>query len=170
MVAGKMSEGERASFLNQYILESTEEAKSRGMSLVLVRPATSKFYWKERSAGDIKRQHEHYARIARQKSFFDKELKALEPCPYAFKYDYSFEDGKKHTATCDDWETTAMFYNLRRKYGLKHTLERMKTVFDDEYPKNGMAFAMGTHSIFPDTWLLVGVIRLDRTDQFQLSL
>lgn len=63
-----------------------------------------------------------------------------------------------------------MFYRLSVKYGEEHTLNRMRKVFDEDYPRDGMVFAMGTHSLFPNTWLLVGVIRLDETDQFDLLL
>jgi hypothetical protein len=35
----------------------------------------------------------------------------------------------------------------------------MNRVFGDEYPEKGMLLAMGTHSLYPDTWLINGVIR-----------
>jgi hypothetical protein len=41
----------------------------------------------------------------------------------------------------------------------------MAKVFGEEYPAKGMVFAMGTHSLYPDTWLLVGVLRLDVVKQ-----
>jgi hypothetical protein len=44
----------------------------------------------------------------------------------------------------------------------------MQIVFGEEYPAKGMLLAMGTHSQYPDTWLINGVIRLD--DVKQLSL
>jgi hypothetical protein len=37
----------------------------------------------------------------------------------------------------------------------------MKRVFGEEYPRKGMLLAMGTHSLYPETWLINGVIRLD---------
>ena len=44
----------------------------------------------------------------------------------------------------------------------------MQKVFGEEYPKKGMAFAMGTHSLYPDTWLINGIIRLDEIKQLEL--
>ena len=117
---------------------------------------------------EIEAERAGYKRAASQLSFLDKELVALDPCPYAFKFDYEDGDGQLHKATCDDWETTAMFYNLSRRYGAEHALQRMHHVFNESYPAKGMVFAMGTHSLFPDVWLLVGVLRLDPTHQLPL--
>jgi hypothetical protein len=33
-----------------------------------------------------------------------------------------------------------------------------------------MVFAMGTHSLYPDTWLINGIIRLDEIRQMSLGL
>jgi hypothetical protein len=72
--------------------------------------------------------------------------------------------------TCEDWETAATFYKWERLLGVKAALDRMDTVFNEEYPVAGMAFAMGTHSRHPDQWLLVGVLRLDALHQAALAL
>lgn len=140
------------------------------MSLAILRPKKSKFYWVRKKEQDIKREREAYRTASQQLSFLDKELAALTPCPYEFKFDYETDDGVTRQATCDDWETTAMFYGFERRYGPDRALEDMDRVFNEIYPTKGMAFAMGTHSRFPDIWLLVGVIRLDRVRQFELSL
>jgi hypothetical protein len=44
----------------------------------------------------------------------------------------------------------------------------MQTRFGEEYPRKGMLLAMGTHSQYPDTWLINGIIRLDQVQQFSL--
>jgi hypothetical protein len=67
-------------------------------------------------------------------------------------------------------KTTAMFYHFQKEYGTGRALEKMEQVFNRDYPSRGMAFAMGTHSRFPDVWLLVGVIRLDKISQLSLAL
>jgi len=156
---------DRAGFLGPLVLQSTDQAKQRGDTLALIRPVESKFYSKVKTADQLSAERAAYKAAASQQSFFDKELAALEPCPYQFHFDYKTADGKPHKATCDDWETSAMFYNLEKKYGTSHALDRMSTVFNEEYPKNGMVFAMGTHSQRPDQWLMVGVIRLDESKQ-----
>jgi hypothetical protein len=79
------------------------------------------------------------------------------------------DDGKRE-GTCQDWETDATFYNWNRHYGEQKSLEYMQHVFGEEYPKKGMVLAMGTHSLYPDIWLINGVIRLDEIKQMSLGL
>ena len=165
---GDMPERERAEFLNRIIVPSTEVAASRGQSLALIRPTKSRFFWGQKTAKDLQKEKKAYEQAAHQLSILDAELAALTPCPYAFKFDYETEDGKSHKATCDDWETAAMFYNWERKIGPVKALEEMSKVFNERYRARGMAFAMGTHSRYPDVWLLVGVLRLDLIKQMAL--
>ena len=44
----------------------------------------------------------------------------------------------------------------------------MQRVFGEEYPKKGMVLAMGTHSLYPDVWLINGIVRLDEVTQMSL--
>ena len=44
----------------------------------------------------------------------------------------------------------------------------MRRVFGEEYPARGMLLAMGTQSLYPDTWLINGVVRLDEVEQLSL--
>jgi hypothetical protein len=48
----------------------------------------------------------------------------------------------------------------------QRALAEMQRVFGEEYPTKGMLMAMGTHSLYPDTWLINGVVRLDEVEQF----
>jgi hypothetical protein len=52
-------------------------------------------------------------------------------------------------------------YNWRRPKALAY----MHRVFGEEYPRNGMLLAMGTHSLCPDTWLINGIVRIDEDRQ-----
>ena len=61
-----------------------------------------------------------------------------------------------------------MFYNFKRNYGEGEALKKMKQAFEVTYPEKGMAVAMGTHSRYPKTWLLVGIIRIDEESQKSL--
>lgn len=167
-VLDEMALKERANFLAPLVLDSTDQAKARGETLALIRPVESLFYWKLKPEQQLARERAAYKAAASQISFFDDELAALEPCPYEFRFDYKTADGKLHKATCDDWETSAMYYNLERKYDRAYALERMNKVFNEDYPRDGMVFAMGTHSQRPDQWLMVGVVRLDRVSQGSL--
>jgi len=165
-----MPERERANFLNRFLVPSTKAAAEQGMSLAIVRPQQSKFYWKRKKVEDVERGRKAYQGASKQLSLLDKELAALKPCPYEFKFKYRTDDGVLHDATCDDWETTAMFYSFEHRYGTESALREMDHVFNDVYPSKGMAFAMGTHSRFPNIWLLIGVIRLNRVTQLSLAV
>lgn len=169
-VCGQMPERERANFLNPLLVPSTSAAAEKGLSLAIIRPKKSKFYWKPKKDREIDQERKAYKIASQQLSFLDKDLAALSPCPFKFKFDYLTEDGATHEATCDDWETTAMFYGFKNRYGEDRALAEMDLAFNQTYPSRGMVFAMGTHSRFPDTWLLVGVLRLDHVTQLSLAL
>ena len=166
---GTMPQPARARFLEKVLVPSCELAAARGQSLALIRPQNTRFWWRPKSEKAISREKAAYQRAASQLSIFDAELAALEPCPFAFKFDYHTEDGKPHRATCDDWETAATFYRRSKAHGQDAALKSMAVTFNEDYPAKGMAFAMGTHSLYPKVWLLVGVLRLDRAPP-QLTL
>lgn len=167
----QMPETERAGFLERVIVPSTDVAAERGQTLALIRPANVRFRHEKKGRQEIENERQAYASVARQgKLFFDQELTALKPCPYAFRFEYESEDGKPHCHVCDDWETAAMFYNFTKRYGEVKALAKMDEVFNIDYPRKGMVFALGTHSRYPTTWLLVGVIRLDKFSQMTLDL
>jgi hypothetical protein len=157
----KMPERERAGFLEKVVVPSCEVAAGRGQSLALIRPRDTRFWWRSKPQKQIAAEKAAYERAASQLSIFDDELAALEPCPFAFKFDFNTEDNKSHRATCDDWETATTYHRRAKKDGRDLALKSMEKTFNEDYPARGMAFAMGTHSLFPKVWLLVGVLRLD---------
>jgi len=165
-----MPERERSEFLNPILTGSTAEAAAKGMSLTLIRPKKTLFRAKAKSEKQLAAERQAYERAASQTSFLDPDLRALNPCPFAFHFDWSDADGKLHKATCDDWETAAMFYRREKKVGTKEALADMEITFNERYPTKGMAFAMGTHSRRQDQWLLVGVLRLNHLSQTSLAL
>ena len=165
-----MRDQERADFLNPIIEPSMEQAAEKGMSLTLVRPHNPIFSYEKKTEAEMSDEKRGYIEAASQLSFMDAELKALSPCPYRFFYEYETEDGKPHRHSCQDWETEATFENFKRRYGEQDALSRMSRIFGNEYPARGMVFGMGTHSQRPDQWLLVGVIRLDESQQLPLQL
>ena len=170
-VGDKMARSERARFLNPLILPSMEAAKEMGRSLALIRPRKARFRHKAKTTAQIAAERQKYQAASDQLSLIDRELVALDPCPYSFKFEFETNDGVKHVMTCEDWETAATFYRFERSLGgAEAALDRMDAVFNQEYPKAGMAFAMGTHSRHPDQWLLVGVLRLDAVSQMSLVL
>ena len=160
-----MPERERAGFLSPLVMGSTAEAAAKGMSLALIRPTKTAFCARLKTAERVEEERKAYEGAARQKSFLAPDLKALVPCPYGFQFDWTDRDGKTHRATC----AAAMFYNWEIRMGTQAALDAMATLFNEKYPKKGMAFAMGTHSRYPERWLLVGVLRLNPVRQASLA-
>jgi hypothetical protein len=136
----------------------------------LIQPAQVRFRWKAKTERQIAEERQAYEAAASQTSFFDKELCALNPCPYAFQFEWTDADGKRHRSSCDDWETAATYYRREKAMGARGALASMEKTFRQDYPSQGMVFAMGTHSRRPEQWLLVGVLRLDRVNQMSLGL
>lgn len=168
-IVGSVAPQERASLLSKIIVPSTKNASDNGRTLALIRPQNVRFQAKEKSKPELDAERAAYQQAAKQGSFFDRELAELEPCKYSFRFIYSDEEDGNHSSTCDDWETAAMYRRFSKTYGEDRTLSLMKKTFEVEYPSKGMAFAMGTHSRYPDTWLLVGILRVDRTAQTSLD-
>lgn len=167
-VVGKMRTKERANFLGPLVLPSTREAAARGMTLTMIRPRNLRFSYRRKSEEQIKKEKRAYETVASQGSFFDQELTALEPCPFTFAYEYNDEENFAHRHECGDWEVSATFFNWRKRYGEEKALSEVERTFGEKLPESGMVFGMGTHSRRPEQWLLVGVIRLDETNQVSL--
>jgi hypothetical protein len=91
-------------------------------------------------------------------------LRKLTHCPYRFIYEYEIKGGKRHS-TCQDWETEATFFHWRKQYGEAEALKRMHMRWSEELPAKGLLFGMGTHSLYPSTWLLNELIQVSKTDQ-----
>lgn len=164
-VDGKLRETERSQFLNPLVSSSIFYAHEAGKSLGLIRPTQTEFYWKAKKADQIESERRAYAEAARQGSFFDEDLIALEPSPYDFRF--KFVDGTgSHDYANGDWEAHAMFFKGRQRLGSDDAaLNWMSTTFNDEYPKRGMLFCVGNIAKRPQTWQLLGILRVDATPQ-----
>lgn len=157
---------ERARLLVPLISKSTVDAAARGLSLTLIRPLNPRFRFRPKRKDQIEAERDGYKRAARQGSFLDDELDALEPVPYTFAFSYE-DDAGRHVSSCGDWETSATFRNFTRSKGEKAVLDYLTSTFTEEYPSKGMVFAMGTVKARPRQWLLLGVIRLDELTEEQ---
>jgi hypothetical protein len=167
VVERALPRGERSRVLTSLITGSAIDAMNLGRSLTLVRPKNTRFVAKRKSAADLAEEREAYKIAAQQMSIFDKELAELEPSPFHFRFEFEDASGQ-HDYQNGDWETHVMFWRWREHYGEKSALERMAEVFNDEYPKKGMVFALGNQAKRPQTWQLLGVIRLDELVQGEL--
>lgn len=159
-IVGRLPESERARLLDPLILGSAKVAESRGQSLALIRPKNTRFSAKPKSAADIAESKDAYKLAASQTSIFDKELADLNPSPYDFRFGFE-DDSGKHDYANGDWEAHAMFWAETKRSNAARALKWMDTVFNDEYPKKGIVFAIGNQAKRPQTWQLLGVLRLD---------
>jgi hypothetical protein len=163
-VVRKMPPRAREGFFDPLFRDSVADAAARGESLTLVRPSTMRFRWKAKTEADVEEERQRRTKTMLQGSLFDRELNAIDPCPYDLSL--TFEDGAgPHEMTCGDWETAAAFFNLRRAYGDEGALEHLRSTYEERYFNEGVALALGTVKKRPQQWLLLGVIRLDETTQ-----
>jgi hypothetical protein len=159
-----LPEKERASFLHRLIFPSTETAAAQGASLALVRPIQSKFLYRKKNPALIEAERQAFREALRQTSMLDEELEPYEPVPFSFYFAYEDAAGR-HTQQCSDWETSATYWRLSRRYGEQAALNHLSKTYNEDYPRKGMVFALGTVKARPKQWLLLGVIRLDEVRQ-----
>ncbi len=167
-IVGRLKDSEKQNFLHDSIVTSLKKEYDKGKSLALLKPEIEKFDIVEKSESEIVEETKKFSQFRSQLDLFGvtNGSKYL-PCPYKFQYKYICEDGKR-TGTCQDWEIEATFFNWERQYGRTNALNMIQNTFGNEYPQKGMLLAMGTHSMYPNTWLINGVIRLDEIKQLKL--
>lgn len=167
-IVGELRPSERERFLATAIVTGLDAVRQAGKSLALLRPQSPEFSYERKSDAEIASDRQRYEKLHKQKDLFNsKSIIPYEPCPFAFKYRYETDDGLRE-GTCQDWEIEATYFKWSRMYGEKQALAEMRRVFGEVYPEKGMLLAMGTHSRWPETWLINGVIRLDETKQLTL--
>lgn len=168
-VVGTLRSSERANFLEPLVMPSISAAAQKGHSLALIRPKNARFTYRRKSSRKIEMERAAYADAAKQTEMFDEELAALNPSPFEFRF--KFEDDSTHDFQNGDWEAHAMFYRELKRTGREsEVLDWMDNTFNVEYPKNGMLFAVGNMAKRPQTWQLLGVLRVNEPDQGALKL
>lgn len=167
-IVGQLKKPERQNFLGSLITTSLAKERAAKRSLALLKANILGFNFEKRTDAEIAKEQERFDNLHAQQSLFHtKTAIPYRPCPYHFKYKYEIDDGKRE-GTCQDWEIEATYFKWTREYGETAALSRMQQVFGEEYPTKGMLLAMGTHSQYPETWLINGVIRLDEIEQLSL--
>lgn len=164
-----MPKRERPGFLAPLVLDGLASAAARGDSLALVRPASSRFYWRRRSKADMDEARDAYARAARQDSFLDQEMATFEPPPYDFRIKCR-DAGGEHDYRCGDWETTAAFFNLRHKYAEAEVLTHLSHAYNEVRVGQGLVMAMGNMKKRPNQWQLLGLLPVPDEPQRGLLL
>ncbi len=170
-----MKKSERTRLITPLIKESFAEAEANNDSLALLRPSEFTFFWKKKSLARIEIERQKHADLVNQLPLLDAARpKPLEPAPYEFRMKWQSETGTTHQHICDDWESVATFKKWRHDYGETEALARLKSQYEENYQRLGVAFAFSTHSrrnrhfSKRNQWLLVGVVRVNRSDQDDL--
>lgn len=165
ITVGELRPSDRAAFLEPLIVHSTKREFGRGRSLALVKPESPQFFYHRRDPGAIDERRQSYAKLLASPDMFGaRDIIPLEPAPYDFGYRYRDADGP-HDCRCHDWEIEQTFLNWRRRYGERDTLRMMMETFGERYPEEGMLLAMGTHSRYPEVWMIVGVLKVRQAVQ-----
>lgn len=157
---GKMPSERRSAFIEPAIVSSTKKERAEGRSLALIRPGEPEFFYRARSQDEIDKRRGLYDRLlAAPDMFAAKSIIPLKPAPYEFGFRYRDDDGP-HECLCHDWEVEQTFLNWRRDHDEQTTLDLVFDTFGRHYPEGGFVLAMGTHSRYPDVWMIIGVIRM----------
>jgi hypothetical protein len=167
LISKAIPQRERATLLRGLERGSARDASARGESLALVRPSGFEFFITPRSEKDIQRERDAYAAAAMQSSLLDKDLATIEPLPFKFRARFRDEAGS-HDHQCEDWETSAAYWKLQKTGGHDYAINHLLKTYNDVYPTKGLALALGTMASRPQTWLLLGVLRLDNPVQGSL--
>lgn len=158
-ICGHVKRAERPALLNKHVVFSLNKEFEAGRSLALLKPEIKEFLLVRKSQGKLARQQREIDLFhAQADMFIPRPAVPKHACPYEFKYVYRTEDGER-TGTCQDWETEATYFNWRNLYGEADALTRLEEQYGVLLPKKGLYFAMGTHSRYPETWLINGLIQ-----------
>jgi hypothetical protein len=167
-IIGNMKPRERANFLDRRVVTSLNAERAAGRSLALLKPEIRRFLVERKAEAAVEAEQARIDAFHNQADLFvPRPAVPRVACQFDFKYQYSTDDGARE-GTCQDWETTATFFRWRLLYGEQGAIDRMKQTFGEKMPERGLYFAMGTHSRYPDVWLINGLIQLARTEQASL--
>lgn len=167
-IIGSLPKNRRTELLSRLSVTSLDKEFREGRSLALLKPEIIEFFPVKKTIADIKEEVVRFEQARNQKDLFaTNTIQRYRACPYIFKYRYRTDDGTRE-GTCQDWEIPTTYLKWSKLYGEAAALDKMLAKFGQEYPNKGIAFAMGTHSRYPEIWLINGVIRLE--PEVQLSL
>ena len=155
-----MPERDRVALLTSILRTSTSDAEARGESLALIEPREMRLRARPKSASTIDAERRRYGDAARQQSLIDTALAEMEPCPYAVQIPFVDQDGKSHAPVCEDWETSAAFFQLRRRMSDKAVIEHLERSYTDTCEGRRIFLALGTVKRRPRQWLLLGILRV----------
>jgi hypothetical protein len=150
---------------------STREAAALGESLALIEPRDITLKARPKKVETIQAERAAFREAARQQSLLDRDVSDFEPCPYAIAMAFTDHDGVRHAPQCGDWETTATFFNMRRRGADDATIiAHLRAEFTEQRHGRRIFLAMGTVAKRPQQWLLLGVLRVQEVAPGQMGL
>lgn len=173
-----MKRDERANFLSPLVRRSTTEADEAGDSLALIRPQRILLRANDKPREDLEYETREHKKLADQGSLFaeDREVKPFTPCRKRFTLEWTDQKSASHSHICDDWETTTAFERFDRMFGEEKALQELRRKYEQQYFEAGLVLGFSTHSRrnveygTRNQWLLVGLIRLNESNQAQFSI
>jgi len=168
VVTGTYPKKSRFALVEPMIVDSLVAERAAGRSFAFIRPTIKSFHIEKKSPKEFAAEQANFDDYANQTNFFFKALKSYQACPYRFKYKYRIADGER-TGTCQDWETEATFFLWSKQYGEEEALKRIQKRWGEEMPSKGLLFAMGTHSLHADTWLINGLVQMSEIGQLDFG-
>lgn len=172
----KMKPSERASFLAPLVQRTLAEADAAKDSLALVRPKRISLKSFAKSKEELAEETLKHKELASQLSLLDsdEDIQPLTPCRMQFRLSWQDEAGGTHEHECDDWETATAFNRFDQKYGEAQAIHELRRKYEQQYFDAGLVLGFSTHKRrnveygTRNQWLLVGLIRLDKTLQGDL--
>jgi hypothetical protein len=159
-VLGTVPRERRSALLEKALVHSTKRELEQNRSLALLAPEDVEFFHRPRSQEAIAKRLAAYERLAASPDMFGgKAVTPMTPAPFEFGYRWRDADGP-HEGLCHDWEVEQTFRKWSRLNGQEKALADMMKVYGEDYPRDGMAFAMGTHSAYPKVWMIIGVVKM----------
>lgn len=102
---------------------------------------------------------EQIARLKQENMFYKSPKEPLEKIPFIFSYEYLCDDSvcNGHTMSCNDWEMLQAYRRWSDQYGVNWESEFRGKFEQEMSEKYDTHFFVGTHSRFPNTWMIVGL-------------
>lgn len=168
-IVGHLKPSDRDRLVSRCLVTSLKRETEAQRSLALLQVDVLDFYAVRLPTETVRQRDAVLDNLRAQGDMFSQTTAIpSRSCPFEFKYRYRDEDGE-HEGTCQDWETEQTFFaRLRDQASEQAALEWMINKFGVEYPKQGMALAMGTHRYRLEQWLINGVVRVRDTSQSDL--
>lgn len=168
-ITGRLKPKDRSRLASRAVISSLKREYAEGRSLALLKPEIIDFWPTKQSDEELAKKQRLLENLRAQADMFaPKSLLPMRTCPYSFHYKYRDDDGV-HEGTCQDWETEQTFFaRLQDQASEQAALDWMIQTFGIDYPRKGMALAMGTHRYRLEQWLINGIIRFDEEAQQDL--